>query len=115
MENVFDEDDRAALLASDVPLARAVGEMLDFYFDFYVETYGERSSALHDPLAAAIAVGGIDRDRRPGGERRGRHLAGSGARADHLRSARAATRTRWISRARRFALCSEPMPRSLRT
>lgn len=59
MENVFDEDDRAALLAADVPLARAVGEMLDFYFDFYVETYGERSSALHDPLAAAIAVGGI--------------------------------------------------------
>ena len=59
MENVFDEDDRAALLTSDVPLARTVGEMLDFYFDFYVETYGERSSALHDPLAAAIAVGGI--------------------------------------------------------
>lgn len=59
MENIFDEDDRAALLASDVPLARTVGEMLDFYFDFYVETYGERSSALHDPLAAAIAVGGI--------------------------------------------------------
>lgn len=48
MENVFDEDDRAALLAADVPLARTVGEMLDFYFDFYVETYGERSSALHD-------------------------------------------------------------------
>lgn len=59
MENVFDQDDRAALLASAAPLARAVGEMLDFYFDFYVETYGERCSALHDPLAAAIAVGGV--------------------------------------------------------
>jgi purine nucleosidase len=59
MENVFDEDDRATLLASDLPLARTVGEMLGFYFDFYVGTYGERCSALHDPLAAAIAVGGV--------------------------------------------------------
>jgi purine nucleosidase len=33
--------------------------MLDLYFDFYVPLYGRRSSALHDPLAAAIAVGGI--------------------------------------------------------
>lgn len=59
LENVLDEDDRAVLLGSDVPIARAVGEMLDFYFDFYVELYGRRCSALHDPLAAAIAVGGV--------------------------------------------------------
>ena len=65
MENVFDEDDRAALLASDIPLTRAIGEMLGFYFDFYVDTYGERCSALHDPLAAAIAVGGITATNAP--------------------------------------------------
>ncbi|KJL29480.1 nucleoside hydrolase [Microbacterium oxydans] len=65
MENVFDEQDRAALLTSDVPLAKTVGAMLDFYFDFYVETYGDRCSALHDPLAAAIAVGGITATNAP--------------------------------------------------
>ncbi|MGJ4845923.1 nucleoside hydrolase [Leifsonia sp. Le1] len=59
VENTLEESHRQQLLASDVPLARAIGEMLDFYFEFYVELYGRRSSALHDPLAAAIAVGGI--------------------------------------------------------
>ncbi|WP_431278979.1 nucleoside hydrolase [Leifsonia poae] len=59
LENVLEEEDRRALLDADAPLARAVGEMLDFYFDFYVDLYGRRSSALHDPLAAAIAVGGV--------------------------------------------------------
>ena len=59
MANTLEEEDRARLLASDVPLARALGEMLDHYFDFYVAEYGRRSSALHDPLAAALAVGGI--------------------------------------------------------
>lgn len=59
LENQLEEEHRAQLVASDIPIARAVGEALDFYFDFYVELYGRRSSALHDPLAAAIAVGGI--------------------------------------------------------
>ncbi|WP_308116547.1 nucleoside hydrolase [Leifsonia poae] len=59
MENVFEEADRQRLLGSELPLARAVGAMLDFYFDFYVDVYGHRSCALHDPLAAAIAVGGV--------------------------------------------------------
>ena len=56
------EADRLRLLESDVPGARALGEILDLYFDFYLPTYGTRSSALHDPLAAAIAAGGkLDR------------------------------------------------------
>ena len=59
MENVFEEEHRAALLASPAPLPNALGQILDLYFDFYTTTYGRRSSALHDPLAAAIAVGGI--------------------------------------------------------
>jgi purine nucleosidase len=33
--------------------------MLDFYMEFYRATYGRRCSALHDPLAAAIAVGRV--------------------------------------------------------
>jgi purine nucleosidase len=41
-------------------VARAIGAMLDTYFDFYVEFFGRRTSALHDPLAAAIAVGDIE-------------------------------------------------------
>ncbi|REJ08564.1 nucleoside hydrolase [Microbacterium bovistercoris] len=59
LENVFEEEHRALLLASHSPVARAVGEMLDFYMDFYVATYGRRCSALHDPLAAALAVGQV--------------------------------------------------------
>ncbi|WP_437583370.1 nucleoside hydrolase [Paramicrobacterium sp. CJ85] len=59
LENVLEEADREKLCASRHPLTRAVGEMLDFYFDFYVAEYGRRCSALHDPLAAALAVGGM--------------------------------------------------------
>lgn len=59
IENILEEDDRDALLNSGVPIAVALGQMLDLYFEFYVDLYGRRSSALHDPLAAAIAVGGI--------------------------------------------------------
>ncbi|XAS67437.1 nucleoside hydrolase [Micrococcaceae bacterium Sec5.7] len=59
MENTLEETDRAALLASPRPLARALGQIVNHYFDFYIGVYGRRSCALHDPLAAAIAVGGI--------------------------------------------------------
>lgn len=59
VENIFEEEHLAALLAAEQPLTRAVGEMLGFYFDFYVDLYGRRASALHDPLAAALAVGTI--------------------------------------------------------
>jgi purine nucleosidase len=59
LENTLEEDDRQRLLNADNTLAVSVGQILDFYFDFYVGLYGRRSCALHDPLAAAIAVGGI--------------------------------------------------------
>lgn len=65
MENRLDEADRQALLDSRDPLARALGQMLDHYFDFYLPEYGVRSCALHDPLAAAIAVGGVRATRNP--------------------------------------------------
>jgi purine nucleosidase len=59
LEHSLDEEDRQVLLDSDRPMAQALGAILDLYFEFYVDLYGRRSCALHDPLAAAIAVGGI--------------------------------------------------------
>lgn len=51
------EGHRARMLASADRVAVAVGRALDYYFDFHVAQFGERLSALHDPLAAAIAIG----------------------------------------------------------
>ncbi|GAA1738619.1 nucleoside hydrolase [Isoptericola hypogeus] len=59
MVNVLEESDRKTLLESGTALAPWLGELLDLYFAFYVTTFGRRCSALHDPLAAAIAVGGV--------------------------------------------------------
>lgn len=57
LENTLSEAERHRLLAAKHPLPQALGQILDLYFDFYVDLYGERSSALHDPTAAAIAIG----------------------------------------------------------
>ena len=65
LENVFEEADRLALKASDSALNRALADILDLYFDFYVAEYGRKLCALHDPLAAAIAVGQITATRAP--------------------------------------------------
>ncbi|MEU2198991.1 nucleoside hydrolase [Isoptericola sp. NPDC019482] len=59
MAHVFEEADRKALLEAGTALAPWLGEVLDLYFGFHVPTFGRRCSALHDPLAAAIAVGGV--------------------------------------------------------
>jgi len=59
LENTLNEQHRAMLLGSTSPFAVYLGQILDLYFDFYVGLYGVRSCALHDPLAAAIAVGAI--------------------------------------------------------
>ncbi len=58
MEHTLEEADRLRLLADPRPFVRAVGEILDLYFDFYLPTYGRRASSVHDPLAAVIAAGG---------------------------------------------------------
>jgi purine nucleosidase len=62
MNHVLTDRDRGLLLASADPFARAVGDILDHYLDFYVPQFGARLSPLHDPLAAMAAVGapGID-------------------------------------------------------
>lgn len=59
MRHLMTEEHRAVLLESGDPLAVAIGEALDFYFDFYVGHFGERTAAMHDPMAAAIAVDAI--------------------------------------------------------
>jgi len=65
MEHTLEEADRTALLAAEAPFPRALGQILDHYFDFYEPTYGRRMSALHDPLAAALAVGDVTATRAP--------------------------------------------------
>jgi len=59
MASVMEAADRDALEQSKRPVARAIGAMLNAYFDFYVGSFGRRAIALHDPLAAAIAVGDV--------------------------------------------------------
>lgn len=46
-------------------MAQAVGQILDFYFDFYTTEYGRRCSAVHDPIAAALCAEGITADVAP--------------------------------------------------
>ncbi|MCU1528194.1 MAG: rihA [Frondihabitans sp.] len=65
LANSLEESDRQALLDSESAFTRALGAILDLYYDFYVPYYGRRSSALHDPLAAALAVGGVTATRAP--------------------------------------------------
>jgi purine nucleosidase len=65
LEHQLDESHRTALLDSGRPFAEAIGRILDLYFDFHVDLYGGRGCALHDPLAAAIAVGGVLTTRAP--------------------------------------------------
>ncbi|MBX7442927.1 MULTISPECIES: nucleoside hydrolase [unclassified Arthrobacter] len=59
MASVLEESHRQALLASAAPVPRALGEMLGYYFRFYEGIYGRPCSAMHDPLAAALAVGAV--------------------------------------------------------
>lgn len=59
MTSIFEEPHRQDLLDSDRPIAQALGQILDLYYGFYLDIYGRRASALHDPLAVAIALGDV--------------------------------------------------------
>ncbi|MDX2376122.1 nucleoside hydrolase [Microbacterium sp. LRZ72] len=65
LEHTLSDADREALTAAPSAFIRAVGDILDHYFDFYRPLYGVRSCALHDPLAAALAAGGSVTSRAP--------------------------------------------------
>ena len=60
MTNVLEENHRQELLSTEHPVSQALGEMLGYYFGFYVDIFGRACSAMHDPLAAAIAVRGVE-------------------------------------------------------
>ncbi len=57
LEHTLSEQQRQQLLADERPFVHALGEIFDQYLDFYLPQYGERLSALHDPLAAVLAAG----------------------------------------------------------
>ena len=59
MASVLEEPHRQALLSSSGAVPQALGEMLGYYFRFYEGIYGRPCSAMHDPLAAALAVGAV--------------------------------------------------------
>ena len=59
MQHRFEVEHEHALLASDRPVARAIGAMIDGYADYYTSVFGRRCVALHDPLAAAVACGTV--------------------------------------------------------
>ena len=59
MASVLEESHRQVLLSSAGAVPRALGEMLGYYFRFYEGIYGRPCSAMHDPLAAALAVGAV--------------------------------------------------------
>jgi purine nucleosidase len=58
MEARFEEAHRAQLERGGAS-AQALAAMLGVYFDFYTGILGRPSCALHDPLAAAIALGTV--------------------------------------------------------
>jgi inosine-uridine nucleoside N-ribohydrolase len=59
MREVMSEAQRLEMAASASPVAQFAAAVLDYYFDFYRSVFGERCSACHDALAAAIAVGDV--------------------------------------------------------
>jgi purine nucleosidase len=59
MNHVLEESGRQALLTAPTVTPRTIGRMLGVYFGFYTEIMGRSCCALHDPLAAAIATGGV--------------------------------------------------------
>ncbi|MFI5892039.1 nucleoside hydrolase [Actinoplanes sp. NPDC051513] len=59
MRHRWTEGDRAALRAGGTGLHEALADMVPVYFDFYEPELGVREIPLHDPLAAAIAVGDL--------------------------------------------------------
>ena len=54
------EDVHRADLESAGASGRALAEMLRVYFEYYTPVLGRPSCALHDPLAAAIAIGFLE-------------------------------------------------------
>jgi purine nucleosidase len=65
MNHRWDADDRQALATSGNPLNEALAAMLPAYFDSYEPRLGDREVPLHDPLAAALAIGDVTPSEAP--------------------------------------------------
>lgn len=60
MRELITEEHRSRLIAAGNPIALFVARITDFYFDFFAkDSFSERSSPVHDALAAAIAIGDV--------------------------------------------------------
>lgn len=59
MEHVLTERHRQQILAVEHPAVPYLGRMLETYFAHYAGIFGEPACAMHDPLAAALAVDGL--------------------------------------------------------
>jgi purine nucleosidase len=60
MRELLTEEHRARLLRGG-RVARFVGQITDFYFDFFrLDSFADRCSPCHDALAAAIAIGDVE-------------------------------------------------------
>ncbi|GEO96888.1 hypothetical protein KTU01_30110 [Kocuria turfanensis] len=60
MDHRLDEDQRQQLAAVDHPALPPLAAMLERYAEFYTGVFGRPLSALHDPLAAALAAGTVE-------------------------------------------------------
>lgn len=60
MAHVLEADQLERLSNSVNPLASTLADIIAFYAEFYTMVYGRAATALHDPLAAAIAVGSVE-------------------------------------------------------
>lgn len=59
MAHLLEEPHRQRLAESERPAARLLASMLGHYFEFYRDIFGRGCSAMHDPLAVAVALGGV--------------------------------------------------------
>ncbi len=59
MVNLLDEDQREQIATIDHPVMPPLAAMLERYAAFYAEVFGRPVSAVHDPLAAAVAAGTV--------------------------------------------------------
>jgi purine nucleosidase len=59
MEHRLTPQQRAKLAGSGWAPARAIADMLDVYVNWYLPIFGTPDVALHDPLAAALAIDAI--------------------------------------------------------
>lgn len=59
MDHLLDEDQQREIAGIDAPAMPAIAAMLEHYLGFYERIMGRRVAALHDPLAAAVALGSV--------------------------------------------------------